>query len=293
MTQLDLTRASHARNFALLSLLGLASLANLRCSSDADSPGAGGVTAQAGSVNAGMSSGGAGTGNGGSGAGGGTTGGGGAAMAGGGAATTGGGGASAGGAQAGSGGAIAGSGGRGGAGGSASGAGGTSGGSGGTGGGGSGGFVLTSSKLMEGATFAADYTCAAGSAEKSLPLTWSAGPSETKSYAIVFLDTNNNFNHWVVWDIPPTTTMLPEGLPDDATLSTVGNAKQKAGSGQGYLGPCPSGMLHTYSFTVYALDVATLSEAMANSSTMQLSAAIQMHDIASAKLSGKSDAKMP
>jgi phosphatidylethanolamine-binding protein (PEBP) family uncharacterized protein len=48
-----------------------------------------------------------------------------------------------------------------------------------------------------------------------------------------------------------------------------------------------------YAFTVYALDVATLTEAMANSSTMQLSAAIQMHDIASAKLTGKSAAAMP
>jgi phosphatidylethanolamine-binding protein (PEBP) family uncharacterized protein len=52
-------------------------------------------------------------------------------------------------------------------------------------------------------------------------------------------------------------------------------------------------MEHVYSFSVYALDVATLSEAMANSSTMQLSAAVQMHDIASAKLSGKSAAMMP
>jgi len=196
--------------------------------------------------------------------------------------------------QAGGGGAP-GSAGSGGASGSAGGGGvgGSSGGSGGAGGGGGGSFALTSPKLMEGAKFASDYTCAAGSAEKSLPLTWTAGPSQTKSYAIVLLDTNNDFNHWVVWDIPPTTTALPEGLPDDATLSMVGGAKQKAGSGQGYLGPCPSGTLHTYQFTVYALDVATLSEAMANSSTMQLSAAVQMHDIASAKLSGTSDAQRP
>jgi Raf kinase inhibitor-like YbhB/YbcL family protein len=146
---------------------------------------------------------------------------------------------------------------------------------------------------VEGATFATEYTCAAGTTEKSLPLAWTAGPSETKSYAIVFQDTNNNFNHWVVWDIPPTITMLPEGLPNDATLTTVGNAKQKAGSGEGYLGPCPSGMLHTYVFTVYALDVATLPDVTASRETMALSATIQMHDIASAKLSGKSDAKMP
>lgn len=285
-----LARATTGRGRVIsFSLLALLSAGNLHCGSDSENGGNGGSTSQAGSA-----VGGGGSDAGGSGSGGVSTGGSGGAPSGGtagGGASSGGGGASGGTASGGSGGMLAGAGGSGGATAGSGGGGGASGGSGGTGGGGA--FTLTSSKLTEGATFAADYTCAAGNAEKSLPLSWTAGPSETKSYAIVFQDTNNNFNHWVVWDIPTTITALPEGLPNDATLSSVGSAKQKAGSGQGYLGPCPMGMLHTYVFTVYALDVATLSEAMASSSTMQLSAAIQMHDIASATLSGKSDAMMP
>jgi Raf kinase inhibitor-like YbhB/YbcL family protein len=207
---------------------------------------------------------------------------------GGGAATTGGGGASAGMSAAGSGGASAGAGGQGGSGGGSAG----SGGQGGGGGGGGGGFTLTSSKLAPGATFAAEYTCASSS-EHSPPLTWTAGPSGTLSYAIVLQDMTFPFTHWVVYDIPPTTTMLPESLAADATLTMPAGAKQKAGQGMGYLGPCPSGMLHTYVFTVYALDVATLPGVMASTSTMNLSAAIQMHDLASASLSGMSDATMP
>jgi phosphatidylethanolamine-binding protein (PEBP) family uncharacterized protein len=52
-------------------------------------------------------------------------------------------------------------------------------------------------------------------------------------------------------------------------------------------------MSHIYKFTVYALDVATLPGAMTSMSTADLSAAVQMHDLASASLSGNSDAKKP
>jgi Raf kinase inhibitor-like YbhB/YbcL family protein len=113
------------------------------------------------------------------------------------------------------------------------------------------------------------------------------------SYALVFLDTNITFNHWVVWDIPPSTLMLPEALPTTAMLTMPAGAKQASGQGTGYLGPCPSGMTHTYKFTIYALDVATLPGVTTSSSTMNIAAAIEMHDIASASLSGTSDAKKP
>lgn len=152
--------------------------------------------------------------------------------------------------------------------------------------------MLSSSKLAAGAKFADEYTCASTTSH-SPPLTWTAGPSGTLSYAIVLEDTTINFNHWVVYDIPPATLMLPESLPTDAALTMPAGAKQKAGQGMGYLGPCPSGMLHTYVFTVYALDVATLPGVTASSATMDLADAVKMHDLASASLSGMSDAKKP
>ncbi|HYQ14855.1 MAG TPA: YbhB/YbcL family Raf kinase inhibitor-like protein, partial [Polyangiaceae bacterium] len=171
----------------------------------------------------------------------------------------------------------------------------SSGGSSGSGGGSTGAFALTSPKLTEGAKFADEYTCASGNAGKSVPLTWTAGPSGTLSYAVILLDTNTMppFNHWVIWDIPPTTTMLPEGLATDAMLTMPAGAKQKGGQGSGYLGPCPSGNSHVYKFTVYAMDVATLPNAMTSMATSALATAVQAHDLASASLSGNSDAKSP
>jgi len=191
------------------------------------------------------------------------------------------GGASAGTAQGGSGGSRAGAGGQASGGGSSGGA-----------GGGSGAFALTSSKLTEGAAFASEFTCASNP-NHSPPLAWTPGPSAALSYALVLLDTNNSFNHWVVWDIPPSTSMLIESLPTTANLSMPAGAKQVSGQGMGYLGPCPSGMTHIYKFTLYALDVATLPGVTTSSMSADVATAVQAHDIASATLSGTSNAKKP
>jgi len=284
----------HTKRLAFIPLVALTAFVSLNCSSTSSDAGSGGSTSKAGS-----------SGSGGTGAAAVATGGGGSnpmVMAGGGAPATGGGGASTGGGgqgtTAGTSGGPAGA--PGGTAGATGGAAGTSGGpasgggvAAGSGGqGGAGGFALSSSKLTEGAKFADEFTCAT-TTDHSPPLTWTAGPSGTLSYAIVFLDTNITFNHWVIYDIPPATLMLPEALPTDATLAMPAGAKQKSGQGMGYLGPCPSGVMHTYRFTIYALDVAALPGVTASSSTAELSAAIQMHDIASARLSGTSDAKKP
>ena len=273
-------------------LIAFTAFGALHCSSSSDgNNGSAGSTAQAGSSVGGSAAGGAVNGggpSGGSPAGGAPAGG--AAAGGASAAGTGGNGAagvggasSAGATQGGSGGMGAGSGGQATGGGSSAGAGGQ---------GGGGGFALTSSKLTAGMAFPPEFTCASTS-DHSPPLAWTPGPSAALSYALVLLDTNNNFNHWVVWDIPPSTTTLPESLPTTATLTMPAGAKQAAGSGMGYLGPCPSGTLHTYKFTLYALDVATLPSVTTSTSTMSLAAAIEMHDIASATLSATSDAKKP
>jgi len=193
-----------------------------------------------------------------------------------------GGGPSAGASQGGSAGAHAGAGGQASGGGSNAGA---------AGQGATGAFALTSSKLSASMAFPADFTCAG--ADHSPPFSWGPGPSTTLSYALVLQDTNNMLNHWVLWDIPSATTSLDESLATTATLTLPAGAKQKAYSGNGYMGPCPSGMVHTYTFTLYALDVATLPGVMASTATAGLVTAIQMHDVASATLSATSDAKKP
>jgi Raf kinase inhibitor-like YbhB/YbcL family protein len=152
-------------------------------------------------------------------------------------------------------------------------------------------LTLTSSALNQGASIASVYTCAGTNV--SLPLSWSGGTG-AKSYAVVLLDVSNNNIHWVIWDIPTATTSLPEALEKKANPASPPGAKQALsydGTTNGYLGPCPGGSVHTYEWTVYAMDVATLPGVNTTSKRADVRAAVIAHNVASAKLSGTSNAK--
>jgi Raf kinase inhibitor-like YbhB/YbcL family protein len=96
----------------------------------------------------------------------------------------------------------------------------------------------------------------------SLPLVWKDVPKSAKSLAISIYDpdapTGSGFWHWVVVNLPPDTTSLPEGAGE------VGNAKLPAGTVQarndagfaGYLGPCPpqGDPPHRYVITIFAVN---------------------------------------
>jgi Raf kinase inhibitor-like YbhB/YbcL family protein len=153
---------------------------------------------------------------------------------------------------------------------------------------------LTSEKITAGVKIATELTCAMNTHPNppSPPFAWTPGPAATLSYALVMYDPTPKFTHWVVWDIPPSALMLPASLGPSAMLAMPAGAKQAAGSGMGYLGPCPPGnATHTYEFTIYALDIATLPGVTTSTTTANLVTAIQMHDIASAMLSAPSDGK--
>lgn len=96
---------------------------------------------------------------------------------------------------------------------------------------------------------------------KSPPLSWTGGPAETKSFAIVLFDSKYNMLHWVLWDIPPSVNMLPEGLEAGYALMNPMGAHQATGAMGGsmythsYYGPCSSGaMAGTYEYRLYALN---------------------------------------
>ena len=115
-------------------------------------------------------------------------------------------------------------------------------------------------------------------------LTWTDGPEGTLSYAITVTDItilatadatdNMSYNrgyHYVIWNIPADTTSLPAGLDSGYEVPGIDGALQWAPfNDYGYMGPCanfPNPMTgevpttiveDSYSFTVYALDVATL-----------------------------------
>jgi phosphatidylethanolamine-binding protein (PEBP) family uncharacterized protein len=171
---------------------------------------------------------------------------------------------------------------------------------GGTGSGGSspGGFTLTSPDHMEGAMFAAPYTCAeAGFMNSILPeLRWSGAPAGTMSFAITFIDRtlapgNANGFHWAIWNIPATTMGLPRGFTDQASIGA-----QETGN---YLGPCPNiggstNNTDEYEFTIYALAQASIT-VMGSSTTAVRNAetALEANNLGKAKLSGTSNARPP
>ena len=138
--------------------------------------------------------------------------------------------------------------------------------------------------------------------DKNPELSWSKGPKRTQSYAVIAVDVDVpkdfsngnkegktlpagmprvNFYHWVLVDIPATTTEIPQAADSDALTprgKPPGPAKigvrgindytgfmasdaQMKGNYGGYDGPCPPWndmRAHHYHFRVFALDVPSL-----------------------------------
>jgi Raf kinase inhibitor-like YbhB/YbcL family protein len=129
------------------------------------------------------------------------------------------------------------------------------------------GFTLTSPELQSG-TIASDqvengFGCSG--ANNSPSLTWTAGPSGTRSYLVTVFDpdapTGSGFWHWVAFNIPEGTTSLPKGTGGATALpGSVIQAKNDFGQ-NAYGGPCPpvGDPAHHYHFTVYAMPEADLT----------------------------------
>ena len=110
-------------------------------------------------------------------------------------------------------------------------------------------------------------------ANVSPALEWKNAPQGTQSFAVTVYDpdapTGSGWWHWLAFNIPATTTMLAAGAGDTAgTGLPVGTIQGRTDFGApGYGGPCPpkGDKPHHYTFTVYALKVATLPSVDANS----------------------------
>ena len=79
-----------------------------------------------------------------------------------------------------------------------------------------------------------------------------------RSFALVVEDPDapsGTFCHWLLYDIPPDSHNLAQGLkPGSAGVSGTNDFGRP-----GYGGPCPpKGSAHRYYFRLYALDVASL-----------------------------------
>ena len=121
-------------------------------------------------------------------------------------------------------------------------------------------LVIMNSGWTDGGDIPAKY---AGAAGVSPALSWSGAPMTTQSFLLIMHDMDvapqrgaDDVLHWIMWDIPATTTMLPEGLKagDQADGSRIGRGI----TGQNaYFGPGPPAghPAHHYVIELYALDV--------------------------------------
>jgi Raf kinase inhibitor-like YbhB/YbcL family protein len=122
---------------------------------------------------------------------------------------------------------------------------------------------ITSSAFANKGTIPIKYVMpGAGGKNVSLPLSWSAVPAGTKSFALAIVDPHPVANHWVHWlviNMPLDTSGLGEGASGSSMPAGAVELKNSFGE-PGYGGPQPpkgSGD-HPYVVTLYALNEARL-----------------------------------
>lgn len=116
-------------------------------------------------------------------------------------------------------------------------------------------IALRSAAFEQGGAIAPTQTCDGG--DVSPPLSWSGVPSGAKSLALLCEDPDaprGLWVHWVLYDVPPSATALPQGVAPREMLPGGGTHGKNDFGKLGYGGPCPPSGTHRYFFRIYALD---------------------------------------
>ncbi len=150
-------------------------------------------------------------------------------------------------------------------------------------------LILTSTSFANGGAIPPRHTCDGD--DRSPPLAWSGIPDGTRSLALIVDDPDapdpaapkRTWVHWVLWDIPPDATALPEGV-SDAGLPKGTHVGVNDSHRKGYGGPCPPIGRHRYFHKLYALD--TVIGKLAEPTKARLLAAMEGHVLAGAELMG-------
>ncbi|MBS2539602.1 YbhB/YbcL family Raf kinase inhibitor-like protein [Catenulispora sp. NF23] len=130
-----------------------------------------------------------------------------------------------------------------------------------------------------------------GGKDISPQLSWRGFPKQTKSFVVSMYDpeapTQAGFFHWIVEDIPATTSSLPEnaGALDSATLPAGAIQLEGDAGADRYIGAAPSAGsgIHDYYITITALDEPTTGLGATTSGAL-LNFEIDSHTIARASL---------
>lgn len=147
---------------------------------------------------------------------------------------------------------------------------------------------LTSGDLAPGAQIAtAQIYPRCGGQNTSPALSWSGVPTGAKSLVLTMIDMDvkpADWSHWIVVDLPASTTMLPRGLAQlpagaKAVVSNFGDAF--------YDGPCPPNGtgVHHYRFTIWAMPAAK-TEIANDAKANEVADTLAKTAIASASLTG-------
>jgi len=121
------------------------------------------------------------------------------------------------------------------------------------------------------------YTCDGD--DVNPPLIIEGIPEGTKSLVLIVDDPDapmGTWDHWVVWNIPPTNRIEEDSVPGTEGMNSSGR--------RWYGGPCPPSGTHRYFFKVYALD--TQLSLGSNSRKKDVEKAMKGHMLAQGELVG-------
>jgi Raf kinase inhibitor-like YbhB/YbcL family protein len=150
-------------------------------------------------------------------------------------------------------------------------------------------LTLTSTAFTDGGAIPRKYTCEGD--DISPPLAWSGVPAGTQSLALIVDDPDapdpakpqRVWVHWVLYNLPPDSTGLAEGIATSALPAGTGEGLNDWDR-TGYGGPCPPIGRHRYFHKLYALD--TRLDGLTTPRKAALEAAMKGHVLAEATLLG-------
>jgi Raf kinase inhibitor-like YbhB/YbcL family protein len=121
-------------------------------------------------------------------------------------------------------------------------------------------LIMTSTAWEDGGIIPDKYTAKAGPMAPNPELKWTQVPMGTQSFVLLMHDpepvqnktSKMDITHWLIWNIPGTSTGLPEGV---MTGELPDGSRQVSLRSNGYMGPGAQGTVyHHYTFELYALD---------------------------------------